>query len=215
MKTIEIKLYKFNELSEEAKQKAIKKQRESIDTSYIYREAHNTVKEFEKIFPTDSMGNNSWLDCNVRIEDSIAELTGERLRKYILNNFGSFLFKRKYLKHGELSEIRKPYHPMMKQREITNNCANKGKFSISYYSNIQTDSCCVLTGVCYDHSMLKPIYDFLDRKTEGNFEDILEGCYSSLREDLESEEEAMQEDSYLIEEIDANDYDFTEDGNIY
>ena len=105
-----------------------------------------------------------------------------------------------------------------KQIEITNNCPNKGKVSVSYYSNIQKESKnCNLTGMCYDDDMLKPIYDFLELRNfdTTNFEDLLNSCFDAMRKTLKDEEEYMYTDEYISEEIISNDYEFTENGNIF
>jgi hypothetical protein len=87
MKTIEIKLYQFSELSESAKQKAIENYRNdntNEDYSYLYGEAHESVKAFHNVFGTNE-GNRSWSTCRFdHIDDNILELTGLRLRKYLI-----------------------------------------------------------------------------------------------------------------------------------
>jgi hypothetical protein len=216
MKTIRIKIYKFDELNENAKQNAIENYRNNnLDFDFIYYDAEKTVEAFCEAFKVNT-GNHSWLDCNTNnIDNDILNLTGLRLRKYILNNFGETLYKRKYLKHGELVNERKPFHRMMKQSEITNNCSNKGKFSISYYSNIQKEAKnCNLTGMCYDDNMMQPIYDFLELRSfdSTNFDDLLNACFDAIRKTLKDEEEYMYTDEYISEEILANDFEFTQDG---
>jgi len=216
MRTIRTKIYSFDELSEAAKQNAIRHyQNDHLTFDHIYHDAKNTIDAFCEAFNVKT-GSHSWLDCNTsNIDDDILNLTGLRLRKYILNNFGSTLYKRKYLKNGELTAERKPFHRMMKQVEITNNCPNKGKFSISYYSNIQKESKnCNLTGMCYDDNMMQPIYDFLELRTfdSTNFDDLLNSCFDAMRKTLKDEEEYMYTDEYISEEILANDFEFTQDG---
>jgi hypothetical protein len=214
MRTIEVCLYKFDELSEEAKENALRNI--TIDNSFWYQEAHETVKKFHNVFGTRE-GDRSWLDIRTgHIDSDILELSGFRLQKYIWNNFGDELFIRKYLKHGELVDKVKPYHRMMKQRQITSKCPNQGKWSISYYSNIQRDNSCVLTGVCYDDCILDPIYKFLELRNFDHapcFEGLLEDCVHSLRKSLESEDEYNETDAAKIDHIEANDYEFDEDGN--
>ena len=217
MRTIRTKIYKFEELTKEAQQKAIEYYRNNIlSFDFIYSDAESTVNAFCNAFKVKS-GSNSWLDCNTSyIDDDILNLSGLRLRKYLLNNFADTLYQRKYLKHGELRESRKPYHRMMKQIEITSNCPNKGKISVSYYSNIfKVAQNCNLTGMCYDDDMMQPIYDFLELRTFGstNFEDLLRECFDAMRSTLESEEEYMNTDEYISEEIGCNEYEFTEEGN--
>jgi len=219
MRTIRTKIYKFDELSDDAKQSAIRHYQNNFLTfDHIYSDAECTVKAFCEAFNVKS-GNHSWLDCNTsNIDDAILELTGLRLRKYILNNFGVTLYKRKYLKHGELTNFRKPFHRMIKQTEIINKCPNKGKFSISYYSNIFVEANnCNLTGMCYDCDMMQPIYDFLELRTFGstNFEDLLNSCFYAMSKTLKDEESYMYTDEYISEEILANDYEFTENGKIF
>ena len=215
MRTIEVCLYKFDELSEEAKENALSNI--TIDNSFWYNEAHKTVEKFHDVFGTRE-GYRSWLDIRTEhIDSDILELSGFRLQKYLWNNFGSELFTRKYLKHGELVDAKKPSHRMMKQRLITTKCPNQGKWSISYYSNIQRDNSCVLTGVCYDHDILDPIYKFLELRNfdrAPNFEGLLEDCVHSLRKSLESEDEYNETDAAKIEHININNYEFTEDGEI-
>lgn len=215
MRTIRTKIYKFQELNKEAQQIAIERYRNNnLDFSFIYDDAEKTVLAFNNAFNL-STGRNSWLEFTENYEDYILNLTGLRLRKYLLNNFNDTLFKRKYLKHGELLDSFKPYHRMKKQTEITNNCPNKGKISVSYYSNIFVDANnCNLTGMCYDCNMMQPIYDFLELRTfdSTNFEDLLNSCFDTMRKTLQKEEEYMYSDEYITEEIEANEYEFLENG---
>lgn len=211
MQTVTINTYKFNELSAEAKQTAIGNMRNNVDNSYIYDEAHETVKAFENIFPVSSRGRNSWLDCNTNnIDDNINELTGHRLRTYIYNNFGYALYKPKYI-----DNIVKNSPVIHKRVKIEKN--NSGNYFNPYYSAIFKDTCCVLTGVCYDDFMLKPLYDFLDMKGyEGyNFSELMEACYNNLQRLLKNEEEYLYSDEAIIETIEGNDYDFLENGKLW
>jgi len=221
MRTIRTKIYKFDELTEDAKSNAIRHYQNNIlSFDFIYSDAEKTVDAFCNAFNVKS-GSRSWLDCNTsNIDDDILNLNGLRLRKYILNNFGDTLFKRKYLKHGELAATKKSYHRMKKQIEITNNCPNKGKVSVSYYSNIQKESKnCNLTGMCYDDDMLQPIYDFLEKRNFSNctitFYHLINDCFDELRKTVENEIDYRNTDDAIIEEIKANDYEFTENGNIF
>jgi hypothetical protein len=219
MRTVRTKVYEFEELSETAKQTAIEKERNNVYTDFIYDEAYKTVKAFNSVFKIQE-GNRSWLDANfTNIDEDVQELKGFRLQKYIWNNFGNDIFKPKYLKHGELTDKRKPYHAMQKQREITNNCPNKGKFYISYYSNIQKENSCVLTGVCYDQDILDPIYNFLEKRDFSNctinFYHLINNCFEALKKSIESEVDYQNSDEAIIENLISNDYEFTKDGFIF
>jgi len=208
MKTIRTKVYQFNELTEQAKQKAINDFRNNgIDIDYIYDEAQNSVKEFHDIFGTKE-GDRSWLDVKTgHIEDNIIELTGLRLRTYIINNFGNRLYKGKYFSLWSKTEVSYKYHkegfPVLKSR----------------YSKVIFDNCCPLTGVCYDNSLLQPIYDLIENYREKadyysymTFETLMNDCFESLEKDIEAECESIQTDEYIAEQIEANEYDFTKDG---
>lgn len=226
MKTIEIKLYKFSELSEESKEKAISDYRQSsqFDHQFIYDEAYQTVKKFHEVFGT-SEGYNSWLDVRTsHIDDCILELKGLRLRTYILNNFGDGIYQKKYLKHGKLTTEKPKYHRMRKVIEIKHG-SNKGLFSSSYYSNIQKSKDCALTGVCYDMDILDEFYRFIENYREypsadyQTFQDLIGYSFESLRISIKNEIEYRESDEYISEEIEANDYDndyrFTENGKLY
>lgn len=214
MKTIEIKIYKFEELSEEAQQKAIDSNRTDIDNSYIYDEAHETVKEFNRIFDTEE-GNRSWLEFTTsRIDDNVLEMKGMRLRTWIINNFGDYLYTPKFIGSMDKNEVIS--HKRIKSKKLSN-----GNVFNPYYSGCQKDNCCVLTGVCYDDSILQPVYDLIewnekaDYNSYQDFESLMTDCFQNLERDLESELEAMSTDEYISDHLIDNEYDFTEEGEIY
>lgn len=208
MKTIEIKILTFEELTPEAQQVAIEDYRNNQTFDFVWDDAHATIKEFLDWVPMIKTGRNSWLDCNLdSVEDKIRELTGLRLRTWFLNNF-SFLYKRKYLKNFEGHKA----HRMIRNKEVN----RTGKKYCFAYSNIQETKECNLTGHCYDMDFLDPIYNFIaapDKST--NFDEVIKDCFDSLRKSIENEIEAMQENEYITEEIEANDYEFTADGKMY
>ena len=206
MKTIEKILYSFDELSYKAKEKAMNKYYESEDFFYIWDDAHETVEAFcDKTIVRTSI--NSWLEPNFNhIEDSILNLTGVRLMKYFINNF-DFLYKPKYLKSYDEHKT----HRMIKNKIAIN---TGHKYSLAY-SNIQKETSCNLTGVCYDDDFLKPIYDFLQKPTKNKtFEDIISDCFYCLKNSIESEIEAKQTIESFAELCDMNNYYFTEDGTM-
>jgi len=204
MKTIKIKLYSFSELSEQAQKKAINDFSDNQEFDFIWSDAEQTVNEFCKQTNVRT-GNRSWLDFNVNnIDDTILELTGNRLRTYFINNF-TFLYKAKYLK---------TFTGHKKHKMIKNMSTRTGEYC-SAYSNIQqVRQSCGLTGVCYDESFLEPIYKFIDSPNSSkNFQDVISDCFESLRKDIESEIESMQTDEYIIEQLNDSDEDFEENGS--
>ncbi len=219
MRTIRTKVYSFDELSEEGKQTAINQQRNNVETDFIYDEAHDTVKAFNELFNLKK-GNRSWLDADFsNTDEDIQNLKGLRLQKYIWNNFGATLFKKAYLKHGELrNEKPKFYHRMRAYSEI-NQGPNKGLISYSYYSNWKKDTCCVLTGVCYDNDMLDPIYQFLEKRDFSNctttYYHLINDCFKELDNTISEEVEFRNSDEAITEDILANDNEFTKNGNLF
>jgi len=191
METKTYTVYKFNELTESAKQKAIDNYR-NHDEYFWAGENEHTLKEFCNIFPVKvrefDYGYNKNIDFTYTADDNILQLKGLRLATYIHNNYGYKIFKKKYLAHIH-KEAR--------------------------YSKIQKETDCVLTGYYIDNEILDPIYQFLKSPKENvTFEDLLNDCLQSWLSACQKDYEATQEDEYIIEHLEANDYDFTIDGKI-
>lgn len=210
MKTYILNAYSFDELSDNAKKTAIENERENIEYDFIYDDAHQTVKAFNELLGLKE-GSRSWLDFSTNnIDDTILNLQGLRLQKYIYNNFGWKLFKKQYLKHGK-DKKNEPeiYHYMRRSTKLKD-----GTYSIIYQSNYKIETSCVFTGVCYDDDILQPIYDFLELRTfDGTtFKDLLENCFYEIKKTIENETEYMQGYEYITEQIVDNDYEFNENG---
>jgi len=205
MRTIQTKVYSFSELSEDAKETAINEFRsKGIETGFIYDDAYQSVKKFHTIFGTKE-GHRSWLYVQTsHIDDCILELTGLRLQKYIWNNYKQDLFKGKYYSLWSKKDISYKYHkegyPVLKAR----------------YSKIILENSCVMTGVCYDHDLLQPFYDYLNKKDFSNdnttLYDLFQDAFSSLEESIEREVEFRNSDESIIEYIESNSYEFTKEG---
>lgn len=206
--TTTIQAFTFDELSEQAKQNALDELRDQEPTSFHYDEAKKSVDEFCARFNFRT-GNRSWLDLGGHsFDDDILNLSGIRLRTCLLNNFDDVLFERKYRKSYS-SDTRPTFHPMRHAKQ-----SKDGKFWVTIRSNFKTDSCCPLTGVCYDEDLLQPIREFIKKPDSRNIEDLISEGLETLRNSLEREDEYMKTDEYLIERIEANEYEFTEDGEL-
>jgi hypothetical protein len=207
MRTVTTTLYSFDELSEEAKQTAIENFRGGgVETSYYWDEARESVKEFHDIIGTKE-GNSSWLDIQTgHIEDDILQLSGVRLRTYLINNFPELFYERKYRTSFSKDE-RPSTHPMRSTKN-----RKDGTFWIKHHSNFLTESCCPLTGVCYDEDILDPLKAFIKQPDSRTFEDLLSETMESLRISLEKEDDYRNSDEAIQEDIEANDYEYTEYG---
>jgi predicted RNase H-like HicB family nuclease len=210
--TTTVEVFKFDELSDEAKQTAIREYRsEGVDTSHNWDEAHKSVKEFHNIFGSRE-GNRSWLDVNTgHMDDQILELSGNRLRTYLINNFPSAFYEREFRGHSK-NDNRSTEKPKGHRlvTAIKKDC--KGNYYRVFKSNFLTESCCPFTGVCYDESLLDPFKAFITLPDARTFEDLLQEAMESLRIYLESEDEYRNSDEAIEEDIESNDYEFTEDG---
>ena len=212
MRVIETNVYSFDELSEDSKQKAIEKFRGS---NYEYgnpwqNEIEDSFNKFADIF-----GIN-WREIDyqqpyrneytINLEDDIRFLSGLRLAKYIWNNYKHFLYKGKYY---SVNSNKKLNHKRVKSEVLSN-----GVIHNAYYSAIQKDNSCVLTGVCYDDDILQPIYDFLDKPKDIDFETLLNDCINSLCHSVSDEIDYQNTDEAITETIEANQYEFTENGEL-
>ena len=209
MKTVTVQTFSFSELSENAKQVAIKNYRNNCNNNpseFDYNEAYQSVKAFHNIFGTkESLYYNSWLEISTEnIDDDILCLRGVRLYKYIVNNFYDNLFKPKYLKY---------FDKHFKHKMIQNKTNNTGQQYSFAYSNIQKSNDYVLTGVCWDYDLLQPIYDFLTKIYDCiTYKDLLENCFISLKKSLEYQSEFYDTDEYITEQLESDDIDYLESG---
>ena len=70
--------------------------------------------------------------------------------------------------------------------------------------------------MCYDDDILSPIYEFLNKPSDRiDFETLLNDCIYSLCASVNAEIEYQSSEEAITETIEANDYDFTEDGKLY
>lgn len=212
MHVVKTEIFDFNELSEDAKEIAINEIRNTQDNIFMYDESYKTVKEFNEVFNIKE-GSRSWLDFSLdKVSNDLLQLKGLRLRTYLINNFGYWIYKKLWMKSFVSDK-------QIKHKRVISKEDNKGNFYNSYYSGIQKNNSCVLTGMCYDNEILKPIYDFIDNYKQDaknydftDFEDLIKYCFHNLKKCLDSEEEYMYSDKGVIEEINNNDYYFTKDG---
>jgi len=198
MKTVEINIYQFSELSEQAKENAIEQVRNNLSLDYIFDEAVESLHKFADIFSIKikqfDFLETSRNDIVFKLEDNILQLSGQRLAIYLWNNFKSDLYKGKYYSLWSKTEISYKHH--------------KNGYPV-------LNDCCVLTGVCYDQDLLDPIYKFLEKPTDINFEELLNDCIQNLCKSVASENDYRYSDEGIIEDIESNDFEFEENGNIY
>ena len=203
MRTIETKIYTFDELSEEAKEKAIEYFQATEDFDFVGQDAMATIRKGLEAFGN---GLSNWsidYTSSARssfsiesVDSQIEELTGQRLRTWLLNN------------HYENFFEPKPYGKYEKR-------AN-GKWRNDRYSKIlKTATCCPFTGVCYDESFMDVFREFVKNPCNyTTFEDLLKSAVETVLSDLEKECEYLISEEAIIERIEGGDYEFTENGEL-
>lgn len=186
-RTIRTKVYKFDALSDEAKKKAIDRyRRQTLEHGFTWDDDNNkTLEEFMKLFPVKS----NWRGNGLMFSggDDIKKLSGWRLATYLWNNYRSALFSGKY------------YSKNLKGRK----------------SKCQIEHSCELTGYAMDEAILQPVYEYMNRPTGMDFEDLMMDCFESWRIAVEHDHEFQLSDEYIKEEIEANEYEFLKDGTKY
>lgn len=179
MKTIEVNLYKFSELSEDAKQNAIEKIRSSLlDQDYFW--GNDAIKSIEKFM--------EHFNC------SFERYSIDWFEKY-RNEF-----------HIEIPE----YMNEISEDELKNYIETMGPYDSVTMKGFGN---CMFTGYCADEDAADGArIAFL--KGERNLYDILYAGYESWYEAVNSDVEYEISDKGIIETIEDNEYDFTEDGNL-
>lgn len=195
--TVEYKVYKFNELSQEAQKTALENYRSRGFEYFWASENEDTLKAFKEVFPVTVIdweyGYRNYINFEMTCDGDIADLAGIRLLKYLYNNYGDVLFKRKYIGHLE----------------------NREKFT-PVYSRCQKENSCVLTGYCIDDNILDPIYNFLKNPTNNiTFEDLMGDCLNSWVKACDEDYQYQLSDEAIAEHFEANDYEFLENGENY
>lgn len=214
MREVITNVYSFDELNETAKQKAITQHRQDGDFNQFYfDEIIESVKKMANLFNL-KFGKEYTQIRTSHIEDNILELKGIRLYKYLVNNYWSSLYKRKFL--GTIGDNKIITHRMSKTKFYDIKKGAKVNSSNFIFSNINFENSCVLTGVCYDNDILQPIYDFLATPSkETTFEDLINGIENSIKKCFNDVEAWINSDEFITETIVANEYEFTIDGNLF
>jgi hypothetical protein len=186
MRTIETKLYKYSELSDTAKQ------------------AVKDGWEFDDFWGDDRVrSGRAAKEIYQRISSS--ELDGLRLYKWIVNNILPELTSvRKYYKRVLDGQPGKYYTKYRKQNDHEK-CVRFSRI----FNRIDADN---LTGYCADYAFLEPLFDFL-KNPIGDLSSV-DVDYICTQE-YNSDYEWFYEEANFADHMEANAYEFTEDGKMY
>jgi hypothetical protein len=188
MRTNEITAYKFDELSDSAKEKAYKEFLNSEHEYFWMDENVESIKKGLQHFDC-SMGKGWYIEyhssrasyvpvvIDMQHAEDIAELSGVRLWKFLNNG---------YMKYW---------------------CKYDKK-----YENL-LDGNCPFTGYCLDENFLDPIREFMKKPTDITFLELMERCVWECLVGIEHDFDYQNSEEFFKEECISNEYEFTEDGN--
>ena len=195
-------IYKFEELLDNAKAHALERLRNTVETWTTDDEVKATRKAFKNLI---------WGATPKE------DITGLRLRTYIINTFWDAIYTPKYY----FVRFEKS-HPIKHDRIKTNYSKHYKHYWFSYYSGCQVECSCPLTGVAWDVDVLKPMLDLIEYKAENrktldvlDWDTLIKDCYASLDKAREDQVEYLMSDEALMEDIQNGDYEFYEDGTKY
>ena len=188
MRTVETKVYLFKELSDTAKQKAIEWYRNGQEfhwSSECIQALEKALEHFNVTLKDYSIDWDNINGCYTSIEFQQDDAFGDGIE----NLCGVRLWKYLQKNHSTyFCKYNKKYKPTL-------------------------DGNCPFTGWCWDESFLDPIREFIKKPTKISFGELIEDCIHSLLKEGCNDWEYQQSDEVVSETIEANGYEFTEDGD--
>lgn len=223
MRIIETKAYKFSELSEAAQRKALDSfSTDEYNWSGEWRDTLKTFSDTFHIVVKDwevSPYRHSYIDFRMREGvyyrgKYLEELEGIDLYKFIQLNFMDTLYPRKY--RGSITREAYEKYDLSFPGPRPFYQVKKDKY-VSLYSKYlrHTGAECSLTGYCADNDILDPIYNYLKNFNKATtYEELIQECLDSFISAWERDMEWQDSDEYKRETIEANEYEFTEEGRM-
>lgn len=207
MRTECIEVYKFDELTEVAQSKAIENFR--VGHEYPWGSENESAldafaEEFGLEIITWAYGmRDKGISFRCNHKDEVKDLHGARLLSYLHNNFT--LFSPKY--YGKLFDCEKDeQHPIGKE--------HKKRYSKALGETYN----CPFTGYWIDNELMHPIWEFITSKgfnEHTTFRELMEECLNSWVDACDRDFESSFTDEHLREDIEANEWEFTEEGEMF
>jgi hypothetical protein len=202
--TQKIKVYDFSDL---AKDEVLKnnvlntwREKNNFDTFY-----------FDELYQVDSKVSEFSKEIIKEINNLEGEIKGFRLHKWLINNFSYIWSESKVLsKHINDNKV------TFKSCYFAHKYGNCIKKRFSRIFKINTLDNCFLTGITYEYDFLKDFINFMQRPNNFDTIDTLLGNQSNIAYKLHNEiVEWLDSDDYILETIEANDYNFLYNGKIF
>lgn len=192
-RTIETKVYHFDQLSDEAKEKARDwwRQAEAEDPAWA-NERRQSLEAFCKEFPVEL---RSWeydahsyrIDRAWTAGPESQELKGSRLIGFLLNEYGPRVL----------------WEPKVYEKD--------GKKRSSKITVVETS--CPFTGYCMDDDLLEPIRQYLKKPDlELCYRDLMGQCLNAWGKSCVEDVAWMNSDAQVDDAIISNEYEFDEEG---
>lgn len=207
MKTIELKLYKFDELEADVQEQVIKRKREmSMHEPFFWADEYaESFNRFCELFALTYIPSRYDYSVDIRtweLPELVKRISGMRLRTWIINNcYDSLLYEKKV------------YYKA--------NYTNKRTSRIGY---VLAECPLSSYAVCSDIPLISPFQEFVNRQgvyankarfDRTDLEDIIIESNSRWNRAIIADCEYQYSYASALELIEANDYDFTEKGEIY
>lgn len=215
--TITKEAFAFSELDSDSQDKAIEQYRNRMYEFADYAwsgDNEASLRAFEAIFPIKvkdwsyggcGQGSN-YIEFDMTCDDEVADLQGLRLSKYLWNNYRRELYKGKYYSL--------PHNRVIKHKRVKSKKFDNGNVHNAYYSAINLEHSCVLTGYCLDEDLLDCVYALLDWKDhkslsyswqETSFEQLMKDCLDAWVTACASDYDYQFTDEAIREQLEQDD----------
>lgn len=204
MREIIKKVYCYNELSNSAQQEAHRNYLSDFQLDWSGEYLDSIEKGLEAFgakltawsLDFSCPSRSSW-KIDMYYDD--LEITGVRLRTWLLNRYANNLYERKgYGKYQQFERYGKKVWDYPRRSKI---------------SFVESD--CPFTGFCADDEFLVPIREFIKKPcNHTTFEELLNSCVESVIHAAAQEYEHETSEEYFIELCEMNSYEFYENGEM-
>jgi hypothetical protein len=191
----QITVYSIKELEGEAKKRAISDYKSILDECFwdsgndIVDSYKSCLKAFNITLKNYSIGAyDRGTFARLDIDDNIKELRGARALSWLENN--------------GLNDLRITRKQYLERRGDF--------FSFGKLYRVGCIKPCPFTGICYDDDFLDSLIN--DVKSGSALEDAFNGLLSTCTKLLESESDYRSSEEYIMEELEVNEYLFTDRG---
>ena len=198
MRTITTTIYHFDELSEEAKKKAIESFRCTESFQFYNEEIQDTIKEIARSISCDYdyySYDGIFYEVSFTSHDNIESLSGKRAYAYIVNNYlmPNKEYKTYWKDHCIYCDGRKNVKRKSNLFYSWDNCPFTGYIA---------DCCFIEAWRAWEKS-------FTSKST---IEDFLDLLGAKLGKEWTGENEYQNSNEFISEMLTVNDYEFLEDG---